>query len=243
VNVTISQQKINVITQIVLSLKNIAQEKSVQLHIVKQNKQQGDSCCFFVTQKGVILMDEKKIIRSQMKETLSMLSKPLYEDYSYQVAGNLFQEPNWKAAKVIGITISKQPEVDTYQIIRKAWETGKQVVVPKCIPTEKALIFRTLTRFAQLESVFYGLLEPIEAETTAVKQSEIDLLIVPGLAYTSEGFRVGFGGGYYDRYLNQYQGNTVALAFQCQVVPSIPVEAHDIPVSKIITEHEVIKTI
>jgi 5-formyltetrahydrofolate cyclo-ligase len=187
-------------------------------------------------------MNDKSMIRKQMKESLSNLSKPTYEDYSYKIAQSLFVEENWKQAKVVGITISTPPEVDTYQIIRKAWDLGKQVVVPKCHPKEKKMSFRTLTEFSQLESVFYGLLEPIEEQTEELLPENIDLLIVPGLAFTKEGYRLGFGGGYYDRYLPDFQGDTLSLCFHIQVVSHFPIKKHDIPVSKIITNKEVIKT-
>lgn len=186
-------------------------------------------------------MYNKNSTRKQMKETLSRLTKPQYEDYSYKIACMLYEDEAWKQAQVIGLTVSKQPEVDTYQIIRKAWELGKQVVVPKCEPQAKRLIFRTLNEFSQLESVFYGLFEPIEELTKEVEAKRIDLVIVPGLAYTKEGYRLGFGGGYYDRYLQNYHGKTLSLAFNDQLVPSLLVEEHDIPVSKIITNHGVIK--
>lgn len=186
-------------------------------------------------------MNNKKSIRTEVREVLSQITKQTYEDYSYTIACQLFKEQEWKQAQVVGVTVSKYPEVDTYQIIRKAWETGKQVVVPKCIPAEKKLVFRTITEFSQLECVFHGLLEPIEALTKAVKPGEIDLLIVPGLAYTREGCRIGFGGGYYDRYLPHFSGHTLSLAFPEQLIPHFPADEHDIPVQKIITVNEVIK--
>ncbi|WHX99319.1 5-formyltetrahydrofolate cyclo-ligase [Neobacillus sp. DY30] len=186
-------------------------------------------------------MSEKKRIRKEMKESLALLTKPFYEHYSYKIASTLYKDEDWLLANIIGITISKEPEVDTFQIIRKAWEAGKVVVVPKCDPKVKTLSFWRITEFSQLESVFYGLLEPKIEETTEVKPEDIDLLFVPGLAYTREGFRLGFGGGYYDRYLENYPGKTISLAFHIQVIPQFPVEKHDIPVSKIITNDEVIK--
>ena len=76
-----------------------------------------------------------------------------------------------------------------------------------------------MQRFDQLESVYFGLLEPIEAETDFVAKDNIDLLIVPGIAFTEPGYRTGVGGGYYDRYLQHYQGRTVSLAFHEQIVP------------------------
>lgn len=185
-------------------------------------------------------MNTKKAIRSQMKEKLSELPKPLYESYSCQIASNLYQTAAWKDAEMIGITISRFPEVDTAPIIKKAWEAGKKVAVPKCYPKEKILSFRILNDFSQLESVFYGLLEPAVEKTTEAETKAIDLLIVPGLAFTNEGYRIGFGGGYYDRFLCHFSGKTLSLAFPMQLVGQFPIDRHDIPVSKIITTDKVI---
>jgi 5-formyltetrahydrofolate cyclo-ligase len=177
----------------------------------------------------------KKELRSLVLGELKKLSKPEYEQLSYEVANQLFSEEIWKQASTIGITISNYPELDTYQIIRKAWEQGKRIVVPKCHPKEKQMSFHKLAQFTQLESVYFGLLEPIEALTETVDKEEINLLIVPGLAFTNEGYRLGFGGGYYDRFLLDYNGSTVSLAFPIQLKAKLPIEKHDIPVQKIIT--------
>jgi len=185
-------------------------------------------------------MQDKQTIRRMVKDALSNLTKPSYEDFSYKIANKLFKDEDWKQANTIGVTVSHFPEVDTYQIIRKAWENGKRVVVPKCYPKTKGLSFRSLTEFSQLESVFYGLLEPIPERTIEVVPEEIDLLIVPGLAFTRAGNRIGFGGGYYDRFLADYHGKTIALAFKEQIISQFPVEVYDLPVAKIITPEEVI---
>lgn len=186
-------------------------------------------------------MEEKKMIRKKTQEQLRAITRPLYEHSSYKIAQRLFCSPSWQDANTIGITVSKMPEVDTYQIIRKAWEENKQVVVPKCNPIDKTMTFRTLTAFNQLESVYYGLFEPIESETEEVNRGLIDLIIVPGLAFDKCGFRVGFGGGYYDRYLQGYHGKKVSLAFSQQIVHTLPIESHDIPIDKIFTEKETIE--
>ncbi|MBT2677501.1 5-formyltetrahydrofolate cyclo-ligase [Bacillus sp. ISL-35] len=179
-------------------------------------------------------MDAKKILRKSIKEKLSELNLPEYEDQSYQIAQQLYRSDEWISATTIAITVSKAPEVDTFQIIRKGWEQGKRIVVPKCEPKSRGLDFRELKRFSQLETVFYGLLEPIVSETDSVGRGEIDLVVVPGLAFSHSGYRLGFGGGYYDRFLADFQGMTVSLAFKDQLVGEIPVESHDIPVQKII---------
>ncbi|KIY22320.1 5-formyltetrahydrofolate cyclo-ligase [Mesobacillus subterraneus] len=179
-------------------------------------------------------MDAKKNLRKSIMEKLSELKRPEYENQSYQIAQQLFQSKEWLSANTVAITVSKPPEVDTFQIIRKGWEQDKRIVVPKCEPEARGLDFREVKRFSQLETVFYGLLEPIVAETASVGREEIDLVVVPGLAFSSSGYRLGFGGGYYDRFLYNYQGMTVSLAFTEQLVAEVPVENHDIPVQKII---------
>ncbi len=182
----------------------------------------------------------KKELRAEMKETLSKLPKSLYDDYSHRIANLLFNDEDWLQANVIGITISQKPEVDTYQIIRKAWELGKQVAIPKCDPKEKKMSFRLITQFSQLETVYFGLLEPVAHLTAEIEPESIELLIVPGLAFTANGYRIGFGGGYYDRFMKNYFGKTLSLAFSPQMIPDFETEEHDIPVSKIITNEKVI---
>ena len=182
---------------------------------------------------------EKKILRKEMKERLQTLPKEMYEHRSYIIAQKVFKDPLWQSAQSVGITISSPPEVDTFQIIRKAWDEGKQIVIPKCLPKERKMDFRQLERFDQLESVYSGLLEPIESKTNLVELNDIDLLIVPGIAFDSAGFRMGFGGGYYDRFLQSFKGNTVSLAFSDQIVSNLPKEDHDIPVEKVITDEEI----
>jgi 5-formyltetrahydrofolate cyclo-ligase len=178
---------------------------------------------------------DKKEYRKTMINDLKNLTKQQYEQYSYEIAVQLFEDDFWKQAKVIGITVSNHPEVDTLQIIRKAWEQGKKVVVPKCYPKDKKMTFHHLTKFTQLESVYYGLLEPIVPLCPEITANQINLLIVPGLAFSKAGFRLGFGGGYYDRFLADYFGMTISLALPLQLRDDIPIEDHDIPVKKLIT--------
>ncbi|RLQ98333.1 5-formyltetrahydrofolate cyclo-ligase [Falsibacillus albus] len=184
-------------------------------------------------------MNKKKQIRKKMKSSLEELEKLVYEQSSYLISKRLFELEDWRNANTIGITISNGTEVDTWQIIRRAWTDGKRIVVPKCLTESKELLFKQITDFTQLEKVFFGLYEP-KAEQEAIDKHQIDLLIVPGLAFMKDGYRLGFGGGYYDRFLADYKGNTVSLAFQRQLVESLPIEDFDKPVKKIITDQEVV---
>lgn len=185
-------------------------------------------------------MQEKRELRKKLMDELSQIALPAYEEWSYQIARRLYNDPYWKDADLIAVTISRVPEVDTFQLIRKAWEEGKRIVVPKCEHHTRKLDFREITKFSQLEKGYYGLFEPIPQETKRVLPESIDLVIVPGLAFTDKGHRLGFGGGYYDRFLENYQGNTLSLAFLKQIVQELPVEGHDRCVDKIITDAGVV---
>ncbi|QQZ10859.1 5-formyltetrahydrofolate cyclo-ligase [Heyndrickxia vini] len=183
---------------------------------------------------------EKKELREHLKKELSLIDRCTYEQNSYLIAKQLFGLQQFNAASTVAITLSRFPEVDTWQIIRKGWEVGKRMVVPKCLPKTKEMVFREITSFKQLESVYFGLFEPIDCQTIEVKKDELDLIIVPGITFTRNGYRIGFGGGYYDRFLSDYQGKTISLAFSAQIKLDIPIEKHDIPVQRIITENETI---
>ncbi len=171
-----------------------------------------------------------------MNETLSTLGQLEYQRLSEQIAENLYSTSYWQKANVIGITISRFPEVNTYPIIEKAWREGKTVTVPKCIPKTRKLDFRKITDFSQCEKGYFQLIEPLINQTEAVEKNSIDLLIVPGLAFTENGERIGFGGGYYDRYLEQFNGPTLSLAFEIQIVQQLPLEEHDFQIDQIISE-------
>jgi 5-formyltetrahydrofolate cyclo-ligase len=166
------------------------------------------------------------------------------DDEFWQCSGDihkkLFSLPEWKNAQTIAVTISTGREVDTTRIIEKAWQENKRVVVPKCYPKMKTMEFRFITSFDQLERVYFGLLEPKVEETEKAHPDQIELMIVPGIVYDRRGYRIGYGGGYFDRYLTHYKNQTLSLAFSAQIVDTVPTEAHDIAVSALITEEEVI---
>lgn len=178
----------------------------------------------------------KKELRKKGKELLRSVTGSDKISTNEKIHNHLFQSMMWKEASLIGCTLSQDHEIDTYTIIKQAWKEGKTVAVPKCNPSEKALIFRKLTSFDQLESVYFGLQEPIEEKTQGIERDSIDLMIVPGLIFDCKGYRVGYGGGYYDRYLANFKNTTVALATDSQVTEDVPKDEYDIPVQHLITE-------
>jgi 5-formyltetrahydrofolate cyclo-ligase len=182
----------------------------------------------------------KSTMRETMLTRLNKLDERQHNSMSQAVTERISIHDSFIHASTIGLTISRFPEVNTYLLIEKAWALEKSVVVPKCIHSTREMDFRLITSFDQLETVYLDLLEPIEAQTTSIGKDEIDLLIVPGVVFAENGYRIGFGGGYYDRYLKNYNGKTISLAFDCQVKDFVPKEQHDLPVASIITENRTI---
>ena len=178
----------------------------------------------------------KKIIRNEMIETLKKMNHTKYKQLSLLIKDGVVASPEFLESEIIGITISRFPEVDTRLIIEAAWAQGKEVAVPKCNPETRTMDFRLIKSFEDLETIYMDLLEPIVTETTSVLKEDISLQIVPGVVFSDEGYRIGFGGGYYDRYMKEFQGEVLSLAFEKQTGKPVPVESHDIPVGKIITE-------
>lgn len=182
----------------------------------------------------------KKALRKQMINTLKQMSKQTYEERSRKILDRLISLQIVKEAQTVACTMSNFPEVETRDLIRYLWKNQKTVVVPKCDVKSKEMRFYAINSFDQLEIVYAGIEEPIVELTREIDEVEIDLVIVPGVVFNRQRYRVGFGGGYYDRFLSNYHGKTISLAFHEQVVDKIPVEAHDIPVELIVTDMEII---
>ncbi|MHA6251569.1 5-formyltetrahydrofolate cyclo-ligase [Oceanobacillus sp. CAU 1775] len=178
----------------------------------------------------------KKELRELGKEILLNIAAEEKQIITEKMVNELFLSTLWKEAKTIGVTVSTGFEWDTTPIIERAWEEGKSVVVPKCIPEIKRLDFYRLNSFNQLEDSFYNLREPNPALTTKVEKQEIELLIVPGLIFDKQGYRVGFGGGYYDRFLTDFPNKTVSVFYSEQLIDEVPKASYDIAVQHLLTE-------
>ncbi|MBO0586501.1 5-formyltetrahydrofolate cyclo-ligase [Sporosarcina sp. E16_8] len=180
----------------------------------------------------------KEILKNQVFGALNNIKRTEHLIKSLVITDKVLASDEFRSADTIGVTISRYPEVDTRPLIEAAWAAGKRIAVPKCIHATRKMDFRLITTYDSLERVYMGLFEPIVDETLSVEKNEIDLQIVPGVVFSDEGYRIGFGGGYYDRYMSDYNGSTLSLAFAVQTSHRIPVEGHDIPVNKIVTEEK-----
>ncbi|GEN31096.1 5-formyltetrahydrofolate cyclo-ligase [Cerasibacillus quisquiliarum] len=179
-------------------------------------------------------------LRDKMIEKLKQLSFSKKKEIERLLYTHLFALELWQTSNIIAVTISQSIEWDTTPIITQAWKEGKTVVIPKCIPKTKEMIFYTYKEGDQLQQTYFQLWEPIPEKAALVTHDQIDLIIVPGIVFDKKGYRIGFGGGYYDRYLVNYKNATVALIHTKQLLKQIPAEYYDIPVKQLITEKGII---
>ncbi|MCT2537562.1 5-formyltetrahydrofolate cyclo-ligase [Aquibacillus koreensis] len=181
-------------------------------------------------------MLEKEMLRKEAKQRLAQITELDRASIEKNMLHHLLHSEIWNKANRIAITISQPYEWSTKEIIRAAWEQGKKVCIPKCYPVKKEMIFYDFSSFKELESVYFNLYEPIPNTDLKQDKNDIDLIIVPGILFDLEGYRIGHGGGYYDRYLKGYHGDTLSLASTFQVIKEIPREHFDIAVQVIVTE-------
>lgn len=183
---------------------------------------------------------EKQLHRKHVLQQLHQLTPSDHERKSASIMDKVLASDEFKNAHTIGVTLSRFPEVETHRLIENAWQAGKRVAIPRCISSTREMDFRLIDSFDQTEIVYMDLKEPKVDQTISVKPEDIDLQIVPGVVYSETGYRIGFGGGYYDRYLKNFPFQTISLAFDCQISDNIDKEPHDIPVSYIYTEQHII---
>jgi 5-formyltetrahydrofolate cyclo-ligase len=145
--------------------------------------------------------------------------------------------PEFAAARLVMFFLTFGSEVDTLPMVRQALADGKRVAAPRVERTSRRLLPCEVTDpEADLGPGAYGIREP-KAGCVALALDEIDLVLVPAAAWGEDGYRVGYGGGYFDRFLSQAKGAwRVGIGLQVQVVPEVPHGPHDLPVDILVTE-------
>lgn len=177
-------------------------------------------------------MEQKKDIRARILKERTALSEDAWNEKSIQIYKYAIAHPLFLEAEEIYCYVDFRKEVQTRRILKKAWSLGKKVAVPKVIGKEMRFFY--IADFHDLQSGYMGIDEPI---TTTEANAEKALLIMPGAVFSTELNRIGYGGGYYDKYIEKHASYTrMALAFSLQIVNIIPSEAHDKKPEIIITE-------
>lgn len=173
---------------------------------------------------------DKKELREYGIATLKQLHPNQKKAKERKIHSLLFSSQNWIEAKNIGVIRSLPFEFDTTPIFEKAYQLNKNVAVPKV--ENKELYFYQVDENTSYTLSTFGVEEP----NSQLLIDELDLVIVPGLVFSSKGYRIGFGGGFYDRFLSTFKGATISLVFSQQLRDDWQPEVFDRPVSKIITD-------
>ncbi len=186
------------------------------------------------------MVTEKTTMRKEMLDKLANIDSEERKNIEQQLMENLLTTELWQNAQIIGIYLSFGNEWETREIIKEAWKQGKQVAIPKTIPKTKEMKFYQIDNYSQVRKGHFDIEEPIVDEATFIEKNKVDLLIVPGLVFSKDGYRIGFGGGYYDRFLVDFIHPTASLVSQKQLRDRLPISNYDIPVSYLITEAGII---
>ncbi len=180
----------------------------------------------------------KKSIREQSHAARNALAEK--DAFSKLIVARVLALPEYHAARTVMFYVDVRSEVRTRQALPESLASGKKIVIPYCVDGELELFH--LESMDELELGMYRILEPkAELRTVAAKKvdvTDLDLIIVPGVAFDRRGGRTGHGKGYYDKLLEHCRAETplVALAFECQMFPEIPMDEHDIFMDKVVTE-------
>ncbi|MEK6645706.1 MAG: 5-formyltetrahydrofolate cyclo-ligase [Candidatus Firestonebacteria bacterium] len=184
----------------------------------------------------------KKEIRKKIIKLRDSLSEKERIAKSAEIQNKLFALPEFVNAKTIMFFYTYGSEVMTEQMIRGALKSGKKIILPKVDKNKKELILAEIKNVdTDLVKGTYGIMEPKDENLHIVKPNEIDFVVSPGVAFDSQCNRLGYGGGYYDNLFKKTSKHIpkIAIAYDCQILPSIPVFPFDEPVTKIITEAKI----
>jgi len=183
------------------------------------------------------LMGKKKILRAEYNRRRCALSRSEWERRSEIICARLEQSGLFQNTEVLFTYVSaKDNEVDTHGIIDHALASGKEVLIPVTTAQAGEMHWSRLYSRSDLVRVRFGLLEPAAGKEARVLPPEDGLCLVPGIAFTATGTRLGYGGGYYDRFLALFRGISIGLAFEIQMAPELPITALDQPVRYVLTE-------
>lgn len=190
----------------------------------------------------------KKYLRNNMRGIRTSLSNAEQDYASYRLLENISQELWFKKSQTIALYLANNGEVNTQAIYREAWQQNKHCYLPVLHPfLKRQLDFKLFTPTSTLRKNCYGILEPFQQENAIIKPRLLDVVIIPLVAFTRSGDRLGMGGGYYDKTFAFKKSKAfcnrpllIGAAYSFQEVDKLAVEPWDIPLNGIVTEHEYI---
>lgn len=186
----------------------------------------------------------KRNIRKEILKKRDEISKDIKAIKDSLIKQRLFSFLEFITAKTVFFYASFRSEVETLSMIKESLKIGKRVVLPKVDKERLRLMLYEIKDISELFPGYMEIPEPLLPNERLVNLDDIDLIIIPGAAFDYSGNRLGYGGGYYDILLSERKKEVpiIALAYEEQLVDSIPSEMHDVKVDIIVTDKRVIKT-
>lgn len=186
----------------------------------------------------ITVNEQKKQLRKAMLQKRKELSESETAVKNSAITEKLLSLAKVQSAELILPFVSAKGEVGTRELIAKCLDAGKTVAVPRCIDGSN-MEFCVIHTFDDLEKGMYGIDEPKEyCEVIKAEDAENSVLIVPALCFNAKGYRLGYGKGYYDRFISRYKGYTVGVCYSEFITDDIPVDEYDRCVDIVITEKQ-----
>ncbi len=182
----------------------------------------------------------KSELRRELKAARLSMDRQSKADCDGLIAQRFLHSEPYERAEILLIYVSGSIEVGTESIIETALSDGKAVFAPRCISGTNDMVFCRINGFDELEEGYRGIREP--KEHCPLYSGGQAVCVVPALAYDGQGYRLGFGKGFYDRFLSGFSGITVGICYEQCLLADVCREAHDVPVDRIITEKREIIT-
>ncbi len=185
-------------------------------------------------------MELKTQLRARLLDRRRALDPETVRRASALACTRLAALPEWAAAGTVALYVGWRGEADPLPLLDAAG--GRRVALPVIAPGEELLRFYAVDGAADLAPGAFGIPAPVPEAARAVAAADLDLVVVPGVAFDAEGRRLGLGRGYYDRLLAAApRALRVGFAFEWQLVASVPVEAHDLSMDLVVTEGSVLR--
>ncbi|HHV32931.1 5-formyltetrahydrofolate cyclo-ligase [Caproiciproducens sp. LBM24188] len=178
----------------------------------------------------------KQNLRARYRQFRERLEPEHKVSLDSAIQSRLLALNEYAGADTLFTYVSKPIEVDTYALIQAALANHKKVAVPRCLPETFDMEFYYITSLDDLEKGCFGVMEPVPEKCRLVPRGKKGLCIVPGLSFDAQGFRLGYGKGYYDRFLADFKGTTVGICYSGCVQWNLPHGYYDQSVDILITE-------
>ncbi|WP_329385293.1 5-formyltetrahydrofolate cyclo-ligase [Anaerofustis butyriciformans] len=176
--------------------------------------------------------------KKDLREKIQLKLKDLHsrEEKNKLIFEELINNKDIKNSKNIMCFVSFKNEVDTHKFIKYMLKNNKNIYIPIIDSKNKIMNISKLKSFDELEKGFYGILEPKKEFIRITNPNILDIVITPGIVFAKDNYRIGYGGGFYDKFFanKKLKAKKIGLCFSEQIIESIPIDKYDIPVDYII---------